>query len=109
MGAKAGTDHRLGCCIRVRPAGHQDQFGVAGFHREPDDGGIPQHPGIREMFEKEIAGRLNTVDDVAAAALWGLQRRSLTDGSEHPVVCRQHVAPAAGDRAWHPNATATSA
>jgi NAD(P)-dependent dehydrogenase (short-subunit alcohol dehydrogenase family) len=72
MGAKAGTDH----LVRIA-ATEYGRKGIKvnsvspGFTESPMTVGFLQTPGVREFFEKEIPlGRLNTVDDVAAAVLW---------------------------------------
>ena len=72
MGAKAGTDHLVRvAAFEYGPQGIKINSVSPGFTESPMTAEFLKIPGIREMFEKEIPlGRLNTVDDVAAAALW---------------------------------------
>ena len=72
MGAKAGTDHivRIAAC-EYGPRGIKVNSVSPAFTETPMTEGFLKMPGVREAFDRNIPlGRLNTVDDVAAAALW---------------------------------------
>lgn len=72
MGAKAGTDHLVRvAAFEYGPQGIKVNSVSPGFTESPMTAEFLKIPGVREQFEKEIPlGRLNTVDDVAAATLW---------------------------------------
>ena len=72
MGAKAGTDHLVRIAAKeYGPKNIKVNSVSPGFTESPMTVGFLATPGVRETFEKEIPlGRLNTVDDVAAAVLW---------------------------------------
>ena len=72
MGAKAGTDHivRIAAC-EYGPRGIKVNSVSPAFTETPMTEGFLKMPGVREAFDRNIPlGRLNTIDDVAAAALW---------------------------------------
>ena len=72
MGAKAGTDHLVRiAATEYGKRGIKVNSVTPGFTESPMTTGFLAIPGVREVFEKEIPlGRLNTIDDVAAAVLW---------------------------------------
>ena len=87
MGAKAGTDH----LVRVAAFEYGSQ-GIKvnsvspGFTESPMTAEFLKIPGVREMFEKEIPlGRLNTVDDIAAAVLWASSDEAYVTGQNLQV------------------------
>lgn len=87
MGAKAGTDH----LVRIA-ATEFGKHGIKvnsvspGFTESPMTRAFLEIPGVREAFEAEIPlGRLNTVNDVAAAISWLSSDESyLTGQNLHP-------------------------
>jgi 2-hydroxycyclohexanecarboxyl-CoA dehydrogenase len=82
MGAKAGTDHLVRvAAFEYGPKGIKINSVSPGFTESPMTAEFLKIEGIREMFEKEIPlGRLNTVDDVAAAVLWVCSEESYMTG-----------------------------
>jgi len=72
MGAKAGTDHLVRiAATEFGKRGIKVNSVSPGFTESPMTKAFLEIPGVREAFEAEIPlGRLNTVDDVAAAILW---------------------------------------
>lgn len=72
MGAKAGTDHLVRvAAFEYGSRGIKVNSVSPGFTDSPMTREFLKIAGVRELFEKEIPlGRLNTVDDVAAAVLW---------------------------------------
>jgi NAD(P)-dependent dehydrogenase (short-subunit alcohol dehydrogenase family) len=72
MGAKAGTDHLVRiAAVEFGPRGIKVNSVSPALTESPMTAGFLEIAGVREAFEKEIPlGRLNTVNDVAAAVLW---------------------------------------
>jgi NAD(P)-dependent dehydrogenase (short-subunit alcohol dehydrogenase family) len=72
MGAKAGTDHLVrAAALEYGPLGIKVNSISPGFTESPMTADFLKIPGVREAFEQEIPlGRLNTVDDIAAAVSW---------------------------------------
>lgn len=87
MGAKAGTDHLVRvAAFEYGPKGIKINSVSPGFTESPMTTEFLKIDGIREMFEKEIPlGRLNTVDDVAAAVLWVCSEESYMTGQNLQV------------------------
>ena len=87
MGAKAGTDHivRIAAC-EYGPKGIKVNSVSPAFTETPMTAGFLKMPGVREAFDLNIPlGRLNTVDDVAAAALWLCSDEAFLTGQNlHP-------------------------
>lgn len=72
MGAKAGTDHLVRiAAVEYGKQGIKVNSVSPGLTESPMTSGFLAVDGVRRTFESEIPlGRLNTVADVAAAALW---------------------------------------
>jgi NAD(P)-dependent dehydrogenase (short-subunit alcohol dehydrogenase family) len=87
MGAKAGTDHLIRiAAVEYGPRGIKVNSVSPGFTESPMTAGFLAIAGVREAFEREIPlGRLNTVDDVAAAVLWVSSEDAFMTGQNlHP-------------------------
>lgn len=87
MGAKAGTDHLVRiAATEFGKRGIKVNSVSPGFTESPMTKAFLEIPGVREAFEAEIPlGRLNTVDDVAAAILWlSSDEAYLTGQNFHP-------------------------
>ena len=87
MGAKAGTDHLVRvAAFEYGSRGIKINSISPGFTESPMTREFMKIPGVREMFEKEIPlGRLNTVDDVAAAVLWVCSEEAFLTGQNLQV------------------------
>jgi len=87
MGAKAGTDHIVRvAATEYGPQGIKVNSVSPGFTESPMTKDFLAIPGVRDAFEEEIPlGRLNTVDDVSATALWLCSDEAyLTGQNLHP-------------------------
>jgi len=82
MGAKAGTDHLVRvAAVEYGKKGIKVNSVSPGFTASPMTAEFLQIAGVREAFEREIPlGRLNTVDDIAAAVLWVCSPESYLTG-----------------------------
>lgn len=91
MGAKAGTDHLVRvAALEYGPRGIKVNSVSPSFTESPMTKEFMTIPGVREAFEQEIPlGRLNTVDDVAAAVLWV--------SSDEAYVTGQNIHPTGGN------------
>ena len=87
MGAKAGTEHLVRiAAVEYGSRGIKVNSVSPAFTESPMTAGFLAIPGVREAFETEIPlGRLNTVNDVAAAVLWvSSEEAYLTGQNLHP-------------------------
>ncbi|MCX7057863.1 MAG: SDR family oxidoreductase [Proteobacteria bacterium] len=82
MGAKAGTDHLVRiAAVEYGKKGVRVNSVSPAFTSSPMTAEFLKIPGVREAFEKQIPlGRLNTVDDVAAAVAWLSGEESYVSG-----------------------------